>query len=578
MSREWLTLLIRRMDAVASVYRLAASLSPGTGGLRSHVEFPLAQALSTGETVRAEEIVISVPDGRSVTVLLNASPILSDEGEVQSVVVTLQDMTDLEETERLRAEFLAMVSHELRAPLTSIKGSAAAVLGTSSVLDASEMHQFFRIIDEQADHMLELISDLLDVARIEAGALSVSPEPTDAAIIVDRARNTFLSGGGRNNISIDLPPDLPRVMADRRRIVQVLGNLLSNAARHSPDSSSIRVSAAREGVLVSFSVADDGVGVSAERLPHLFRKFSRLDDEERGNGIVGSGLGLTICNGIVEAHGGRIWAESDGPGLGTRFTFTVPVVEDAATVPARLSARSAHVEDPQARVLAVDDDPQALRYVRDALSNAGYSVLATGDAEEALQLMEQERPHLALVDLMLLGTDGIELMQDILDIADVPVIFLSGYGRDQVIARAFEMGADDYIVKPFSPTELVARIRAALRKREAPSRVEPTEPYVQGDLTIDYAQRRVTVAGVPVQLTTIEYGLLYELSTNAGRVLTHEQILQRVWGRTRTGDSRVIRTHLMRLRRKLGEDAASPKYIFAEPRVGYRMAECETQS
>ena len=121
----------------------------------------------------------------------------------------------------------------------------------------------------------------------------------------------------------------------------------------------------------------------------------------------------------------------------------------------------------------------------------------------------------------------------------------------------------------------MARIRAALRKREGPPRSEPAEPYVLGDLAIDYAEGRVTVAGLPVELTTTEYRLLSELSSNAGRVLTHDQILQRVWGRTRTGDARVIRTHLMRLRRKLGEDAASPKYIFAEPRVGYRMAEGE---
>ena len=198
-------------------------------------EFPLAQALSTGETVRAEEIVIQVPDGRSVTTLVNATPIRSEDGGVESVVVTLQDMTPLEELERLRAEFLAMVSHELRAPLTSIKGSAATLIGSGSSLDPAETLQFHRIIEEQADHMQGLMTDLLDVARIEAGALSVSPEPTEAAILVDRARSTFLSGGGRDNIQIDLPPDLPRVMADRRRFVQVLGNLLSNAAMHSPD-------------------------------------------------------------------------------------------------------------------------------------------------------------------------------------------------------------------------------------------------------------------------------------------------------------------------------------------------------
>ena len=200
-------------------------------------EFPLAQALSTGETVRAEEIVIGVPDGRSVTVLLNATPIRSEEGEVESVVVTLQDMTAVEELERLRAEFLAMVSHELRAPLTSIKGSAATVLGSPADMDPAVVRQFFRIIDEQADHMHDLVSDLLDVARIATGTLSVAPEPAEVAVLVDRARSTFISGGGRNNLSIDIESDLPLVMADRLRIAQVIGNLLSNAARHSSESS-----------------------------------------------------------------------------------------------------------------------------------------------------------------------------------------------------------------------------------------------------------------------------------------------------------------------------------------------------
>ena len=203
----------------------------------SAAEFPLAQALSTGETVRAEEIVIAVPDGRSVTTIINATPIPSADGGVESVIVTMQDMTPLEDLERQRAEFLGMVSHELRAPLTSIKGSAAAVLRASSVLDAAEIQQFFRIIDGQADHMLDLINDLLDVARIDAGALSLTAEATDVSMLVDRARNTFLSGGGRDNLRIDLAPGLPQVTADRRRVVQVLTNLLNNAARYSPESS-----------------------------------------------------------------------------------------------------------------------------------------------------------------------------------------------------------------------------------------------------------------------------------------------------------------------------------------------------
>ena len=540
----------------------------------SLVEFPLAQGLRTGETVRAEEIVLQAPNGRSVTTLVNATPIFSEEGEkgeVESVVVTMQDMTPMEELERLRAEFLGMVSHELRTPLTSIKGSAATLTEAASDLDPAEMLQFYRIIGEQADYMRDLIGDLLDVARIETGELSVAPVPADVASLVDEARSRFQSGGGRNNLRIDLSSELPLVMADGRRIVQVLNNLLSNAAWNSHEASAIGVSAVRESYHVAVSVTDEGRGISAERLPHLFRKFSRLDGEDRRRDIAGSGLGLAICKGIVEAHGGRIWAESDGLGLGSRFTFTIPVAGDAVAGVPRLSARRERAEKERTRILTVDDDPQTLRYVRDALARAGYAPIVTGDPEEALSLVEANDPHLVLLDLMLPGTDGIELMGDILDMADVPVIFLSAYGQEEIIARAFANGADDYVVKPFSATELVARIKAALRKREAPEWAEPSEPYVFGDLTIDYAERRVTLAGRPVKLTAIEYGLLFELSANAGRVMTYDRLLQRVWGLRSSGDSRRVRTAAKQLRRKLGDDANNPTYILNEPRVGYRM-------
>ena len=545
-------------------------------------EFPLAEALGTGETVRAEEIVFSVADGRSVSALLNATPIRSEEGQVESLVVTLQDMTALEELDWLRAEFLGMVSHELRAPLTSIKGSAATVLGSTADMDPAVVRQFFRIIEDQADHMHGLVADLLDVARIETGTLPVTPEPAEVAVLVDRARSAFTSAGGRNNLAIDIPPGLPLVMADRRRIVQVVGNLLSNAAEHSSESSVITVTVVWEAVHVAVSVADEGRGIPSERLPHLFRKFTRPGGYDLGSGAAGPGLGLAICKGIVEAHGGRIWAESEGLGMGARFTFTIPTVEEAgsraANGPARLSTRSARRAAAEAgervRVLAVDDDPQALRYVRDALAGAGYTPVVTGDPGEALRLVAEEKPDLVLLDLMLPGTDGIELMKDILGAGDVPVIFVSAYGRDELIARAFDMGAVDYVVKPFSPTELAARIRAALRKRAAS---EPSEPYVLGDLTIDYAERRVTLAGRPLPLIAMEYRLLAELSANAGRLLTYEHLLERVWGQRGSGDVRPMRTIVSKLRRKLGDDADNPAYIFTEPRVGYRMPKGETQ-
>ena len=538
-------------------------------------EFSMAGLLRAGETVRAEEIVMRVPDGRSVSALVNGTPILSQDGEVESFMVTLQDMTSVEELERLRAEFLAIVSQELRVPLSTIKGSAATALGALSSMERVEMEQFFRIIDSQADRMHYLIGGLLDVARIETGTLSVSPEPTDLSSMVEEARRVFLSAGGVNALEIDLPPDLPWVMADRGRIVQVIGSLLSNGSRHSPEGASIRVSAEREGVHVALSVSDEGRGVSVENLPRLFGKFSRIDGGERGGGIAGSGLSLAICKGIVEGHGGRIRAESDGPGLGARFTFILPAVEAevvaASVEPAPLSHPAS---SEQARILAVDKDPQTLRLVRDALSEAGYSPIVTSLPEEAPHLMAR-KPHLVLLDMALPGSDGIRLMNDIRETSDAPIIFLAAPGEEEMTARALDSGAADYLVKPFSPTELVARIRAALRRSAATEWAGRSGSYSLGDLSIDYGQRRVRLAGHPVQLTATEYDLLYLLATSDGRVLSRDLLLGRIWGTERSEQHWLLRNVVKRLRRKLNDDAQNPTYIFTEPRVGYRMPATE---
>ncbi len=526
-------------------------------------EISLAPQLRAATRAHAEEIELSVPDGGSVKVLMNAAPIRSEDGEVISVVGTLQDLAPLEELERSRTEFLSMVSHELRTPLTSIKGSTATVLTASPELDPAEQREFFRIIDEQADHMRGLIGDLLDAGRIESGTLSVAPKASEVAALVDRARSTFISGGSRHTIIVDLPSDLPRVMADRRRIVQVLNNLFTNAARHSPESSPILVGAVRDSVHVAVSVVDKGRGVEPEWLPNLFRKHRRGGGEgERA----GYGLGLAICKGLVEAHGGRIRAESGGLGQGTRFTFTLPVAGEAPASDDRASGATSPEGRERTRILVVDDDPQTLRLVRDVLSRAGYVPLITGDPRELPRMIRAEEPALVLLDLMLPGTDGVELLESVPELSGLPVIFISGYRRDETIARVLELGAADYIVKPFSPTELVARIRAVLRRWAEP------EQFEVGDLSIRYDEREVTLAGRGVDLTATEYGLLRVLSTNAGRFMTTNSLLRQVWGRRGGGNSARVRTYVKKLRRKLGDDAANPTYIFNERGVGYRMA------
>ena len=526
--------------------------------------FALARELSRAETVRAEEMVLSNPDGGSITTLVNATPIHGEDGAVESVVVTLQDLAPLEELDRMRADFLGMVSHELRTPLAAIKGSTSTVLMTPQSFGLAEMRQFFRIIDEQADRMSGLIGDLLDAGRIDAGTLSVAPEPSDVGDLVEQARTAFLSVGSRHTVLIDLPADLPRVMADRDRIAQVLNNLLANAARHSPETAPIRIDAERDGMHVAISISDEGRGVTPERLARLFRKYGDVGD---GEPRVGTGLGLAICKGLVEAHGGRIRAESGGPGQGSRFTFTVPLVEEAGgDAGVGRSRRAAGQEAEQRpRILVVDDDPQMLRFLRDALLGEGYDPLAVVDHHQLLDLLEAEKPALVVLDLVLPGTDGIELMKTVPGLADLPVIFISGYGRDETIARALEAGADDYIVKPFSVTELTARIGAALRRRAEPY------PFMLGELVIDYAHRRVTLGGCRLKLTATEYDLLRVLSLGAGRVLTYEALLRRVWGEHRSGKPKLVHGYVKRLRRKLGDDASKPTYILTERRVGYRM-------
>ena len=512
--------------------------------------------LANAETVRAEEVEISAPGSASVRALIDATPIRSRDGAVERVVITLQDLAPFEALERSRAEFLELVSHELRAPLAAIRGSASTALEDPREPDRGELRQYFRIVEEQAGRMAGLIGDLLDAGRIGAGTLSVDPAPAALAGIVERARTAFSGGGGRHAVTIEVPEGLS-VMADGRRIVQVLANLFDNAARHSVETAPIRVSAARDGAQVAISVTDGGEGIPAERLPHLFRRHSGAD----GRG--GSGLGLVICKGLVETHGGRIRAESAGVARGTTVTFTLPLAEEEdATQPAQPRRRRGRTP-----VLVVDDDPHALRKAREALAAAGYAPAATAEPGNISRLLETKRPALAVLDLVLPGTDGIELMRTLPGLSDLPVIFVSAYGEGDTVARALEAGAADYIVKPFSPAELVARVALALRRQSPPA------PFRVGELAVDRAKRRVTLAGRALRLTATEYRLLQALLLDAGGVATYETLMRRVWGEKGGGNVEALRSAVAKLRRKLGDDARKPRYVIGERGLGYRMPE-----
>ena len=240
-------------------------------------ELPLAQALAAGETVRAERIELARADGRSLPVLINATPILSTDGDIESMVVTMQDMTPLEELDRMRADFLGLVSEEMRAPLVAVKGSAATLLESLPVLDPAETAQLVRIIESQADRMRGLIGELLDAAQIETGTLPVALEPTEVARLVDEAAGALANSS--IDITIDVAAGLPLVMADRRRIVGVLHTIVSVAAKRSDASTPIRISAEREGGHVRFSVQDAGRETPGEHLADVFKRIPRVPSD-----------------------------------------------------------------------------------------------------------------------------------------------------------------------------------------------------------------------------------------------------------------------------------------------------------
>ena len=251
------------------------------------------------------------------------------------------------------------------------------------------------------------------------------------------------------------------------------------------------------------------------------------------------------------------------------------MVDEAAELAEQAQPRSPSsrtTDGGRARVLVIAEDPETRKYVRSTLTQEGFATAVTSDLDEAERLIAAQNPHLVLLEPALPWADGFEMLVRIGRISDAPVIFLSGRGWDQQIGRAFELGAFDYISKPFTATELVARIEVALRRGRSAGRGEPSGHYLHDGLSVDYAERKVTVANRPVNLTPTEYKLLAELAAAAGRVLTHEQLLRRVWGPLYASDARIVRQYVKEVRHKLRDDAARPKYIFTEPGVGYRMA------
>ncbi len=229
------------------------------------------------------------------------------------------------------------------------------------------------------------------------------------------------------------------------------------------------------------------------------------------------------------------------------------------------------------RILIVEDERRMARFIRLNLEHDGFQVIEAASGQEAIRQLRDALPDLILLDVMLPDIDGFEVLQMIREVSDVPVIMLTAKGEEDDRVRGLELGADDYVTKPFSPRELVSRVRAVLRRSEALKASTRGLIEVDDRLKIDFERRQVWVDGKLVSLRPTEYRLLYHLVQNAGLVLTHDQILVKVWGYEYRDEPHYVRLYVNYLRKKLEKDPSNPQYILTERGVGYRFVDFRKQ-
>ena len=348
--------------------------------VRSHLQ----QALDPGETTNFPMVILE--PRREIDVTVSPAVLPSDGGQVGSVIV-LHDITAAKELDRAKDELIGMVSHELRTPLASLVGFTELLL--ERVVSEAQRKQYLGTMLKEGRRLTDLINDFLDLQGLEGGYKKLDLGPADLRTVIARAIAT--AGNDRGTpIDVDLPSDLPLVIADTNAILQVLINMLSNARKYSPGGGPINVRVGVIADVVEVSIQDHGLGIPAEALPKLFNKFYRVANQDRRQ-ISGTGLGLAISRRIIEAHGGRVGAESAGLGQGSRFYFTLRIIT---------------AEAKSGDVLLVEDDVGFARLLEAELAVYGLSSVWGPDAETADRLIGQMTPRAVVLDLMLPGASG----------------------------------------------------------------------------------------------------------------------------------------------------------------------------
>jgi signal transduction histidine kinase/ActR/RegA family two-component response regulator len=362
-----------------------------------------------------------------------------------NAVRTRTTMAALKEAIRSRDEVLSVVAHDLRNPLGVITLSATTLLQRLS--DSSARRSVERIMRgaQRADRM---VRDLLEISAMEMGRFSIESRRVEPADLILAALESQQSLAAEASVIIgtDLSPELPAIEADDERLLEVLENLIGNAVKFTAPGGTITVGATRQEDDILVWVKDSGSGIAADQLAHIFDRFWQARKVPRR----GTGLGLTICKGIVEAHGGRIWAES-APNAGTTMFFTIPAKPARARAPETV---------PVANILLVDDRPENLLSLKAILERPEYRLVTATTGEEALGLALRETFSVALIDIAMPRMSGLEVAVHLKELErsrDIPIIFITAFGDDpQEIHRAYAAGGADYLVKPLD-TEIVRK-------------------------------------------------------------------------------------------------------------------------
>jgi PAS domain S-box-containing protein len=388
---------------------------------------------------------------------------VSVRGVTLDVSERIQAEDDLRDAHRRKDEFLAMLAHELRNPLAPIS-SAAQLITCLQPADARLKHAT-DIIVRQVDHITGLVDDLMDVSRVTRGLITTDKQPCDIARIVEQALEQVRPSieARHLRLAVSLPPSPVFTLGDAKRLVQVLTNLLSNAAKYTQDGGNIALGVAVEGEVVRLTVGDDGIGIGAALLPRVFDLFTQGErSADRAQG--GLGVGLAVVKSLVELHGGWVEAASAGVGQGSVFTISLPLLQCApADSPTMAGMAAGAAQSGKLRLLVVDDNDDAAMMLSMLLEASGYEVGSESGSRAGLARALAERPDVCLLDIGLPDMDGYELARRIRAapaMAHAKLIAITGYGQQDDKQKALAAGFDHHLVKPVNTGELTALLRA----------------------------------------------------------------------------------------------------------------------